>query len=351
MKLLFIIDNLRAGGKERQLIEIIKGIRVLEKFYIGVITFNKNCHYSDFVKRNVDYFVELKKRPTRFEPVFTIWKHFKIFNPDIVHTWDALSTFYAYLPCKIFNIKLINGSIRDSGVDKGLFYYFKRFFLKKADLVVANSKAGLLYYKINGQVLYNAIDLNRFLPKTNNSSFNIIMVANFTDYKDHKTFINASIKLAKNNIIDNIYLVGDGKYKPIFKEMIPAFLKDRFIFTGSVSNVEEYLNKCEVGVLCSSNKYREGISNSILEYMAARLIVVATDNGGTNEIIVDNYNGFLIKAEDPEGLFEKIKYIKDNYKRLEHLKDNAMKVLREKFDYDKNINTLIRIYENLINKD
>lgn len=63
---LFIIDGLHGGGKERQLEKIIKYMPRTQ-YKIGVITFNKNKHYSEFVKNNVDFFIELRKRPTRLE--------------------------------------------------------------------------------------------------------------------------------------------------------------------------------------------------------------------------------------------------------------------------------------------
>lgn len=64
IKILYIIDGLHCGGKERQLVEIIKYFPKT-KFRTGVITFNKNKHYTEFVKNDVDYFIELKKRPAR----------------------------------------------------------------------------------------------------------------------------------------------------------------------------------------------------------------------------------------------------------------------------------------------
>jgi len=349
IKLFYIIDGLRSGGKERQLVEIIRSLKNDECFNIGVITFNTNCHYTEDVKKYVDYFIELQKRPTRLEPLFTIRKHIKAFKPDLIHTWDTLSSFYSYWHCNNLKIKFIDGSIRDAGIEYGWQFHYKRFFLKKADLVIANSFEGLKRYNVKGEVLYNVVNRNRFKSYENNDLFNIVMTANFTGYKDHKTFINASIKLVKENIVDNVYLIGDGKYKEYYQNYIQPEIKERFIFTGEIANVEDYLAKCKVGVLCSTEKYQEGISNSVLEYMAAGLITVVTNTGGTKEIICDGNNGFLFKTGDTKSLYEKIKYIRNNYNSLVGIKVNALDTIENKFNYNNNIKILHRLYINLLN--
>ena len=64
--------------------------------------------------------------------------------------------------------------------------------IKLADAVIGNSEAGLLYYKVkNGNVVYNAIDKNRFNKSPQNTG-NIVMVASFSNYKDYTTYLLAS---------------------------------------------------------------------------------------------------------------------------------------------------------------
>ena len=345
IKLLYVCDGLRAGGKERQLSEIIKNIDK-QKFELGIITFNKNGHFSELIKKYVSFYKELSKRPTRLEPFFTIWKVFQDFKPDIVHTWDSLSSLYSYLPTRIFKSKLIDGSIRDAGIEKGWQLYLKRFFLKRADLVISNSYAGLKNYSVVGDVMYNAIDMNRFKPKIENGEFNIIMVANFTDYKDHQTFINASVALLYESIVDNVFLAGDGPHKQKFSDYIASkhnSLLKRFHFLGTIKNVEDYLTKCKVGVLCSTSKFGEGISNSVLEYMATGLVPVATNLGGTSEIIEDRINGFLFQEGRSDQLFAIVKKIKEEY-LYDKLNFYSQFTIESKFSLSKNLSNLQKAY-------
>jgi glycosyltransferase involved in cell wall biosynthesis len=50
----------------------------------------------------------------------------------------------------------------------------------------------------------------------------------------------------------------------------------------------------------------EGLSNTILEYMAAGLPVVATDCGGNRELVVDGENGLVVRAQEPEAAADAI---------------------------------------------
>ena len=55
------------------------------------------------------------------------------------------------------------------------------------------------------------------------------------------------------------------------------------------------MNNSDIGILPSNE---EGFSNSILEYMAKKLPVIATDVGGNSEVIKHGYNGYIVKKGD-----------------------------------------------------
>ncbi|MBN2757720.1 MAG: glycosyltransferase [Bacteroidales bacterium] len=350
--ILYVIDGLFQGGKERQFVEILKGID-RNIFKIGIVTFNKNLFYSEQAKSLSDYFIELDKTSNKFKPFFTIWTCFRDFKPDIVHSWDYLSSLYVYLPSKLKSVKFINGSIRDSGTEKGWKNKLKKLMLKAADLVIANSKAGLESYNVKGEVIYNAVNTERFNYIEQNGEFNIIKVANFTDYKNHKMFIDAAVKLVDNKIVDKVFLAGDGIYKDKYLKYIQEkskFVFSKFNFLGSVSNIETVLNKCKVGILCSTIQYSEGISNSVLEYMAAGLVPVATNIGASSEIIENTKNGYLVKADSADDLFDKIKFIKENYDAHNQMIINAKNTINTKFNYQNNIKKLSDLYIKNISK-
>src|SRR5207237_693573 len=76
-----------------------------------------------------------------------------------------------------------------------------------------------------------------------------------------------------------------------------AGLRERVHFLGAQADVAGFLNAFDVAVLPSES---EGFSNSILEYMAAALPVIATDVGGNAEALAAT--GVLVRARDSEAL-------------------------------------------------
>lgn len=345
--ILFITDGLAAGGKERQLVEIIKLIDK-KKFEIGVITYNISQHYSEYVKENVGFFREINKKKSKIWPFFQSWKAINEFKPHVIHTWDSLSSLYSYVPSKFKGVFFIDGSIRDAGIEKGWQRGFKKLFLKLSDLNIANSIAGLESYNSKGIVVYNAIDINRFTQSSHKEK-NMIMVASFSDYKDQKTVIDAASELISKNEIDKLYLVGGGKKLELFKDYVRKNLSpisSRIIFSGAIKNVEEYLSNCKFGILCSTEQYGEGLSNSVLEYMASGLITIVTDIGGSKEIVINGVNGFLINAEGKDEIISIVSEVNHNENLANAIIANAKRTILTKFNHIKNIELLEDIYTN-----
>jgi len=65
----------------------------------------------------------------------------------------------------------------------------------------------------------------------------------------------------------------------------------------------------DIGVLISSKTHLEGISNAILEMMAAKKPVIAKRGGGTNEIVEDGQTGFLIDKGEADVLSSRIVFL------------------------------------------
>ncbi|HEV8439987.1 MAG TPA: glycosyltransferase [Methylomirabilota bacterium] len=97
-----------------------------------------------------------------------------------------------------------------------------------------------------------------------------------------------------------IAVVGDGPLRPELEAQARKLgIRDRVLFLGARQDALELMRAFDVFVLPS---LVEGMSNALLEAMAAARPVVATDVGGNSEVMVDGETGFLVPAEDPGAL-------------------------------------------------
>ena len=188
-----------------------------------------------------------------------------------------------------------------------------------SDVVIGNSKAGLLAYTApenKSVVVYNGFNFDRIenlisreiIKKQikTDSNYLIGMVASFVDYKDFKTYYRAAKILLDKRKDITFLAIGADTDSNESKDIIGDQYIEHFRLLGKIAGVESFVNAMDICVLAT---FTEGISNSILEYMALGKPVVATSGGGTNEIVLDNKTGFLIKPSDPDELAKKLEIL------------------------------------------
>lgn len=339
MKVLFVTNKLTIGGKERQIVELLRFFDSGAGYSFAVCLREKHADY-DFSGTGIKVF-----KPARRLGFFALMRFqrrvLKEFQPDIVHTWEAVCALAITLnvivsPAKIH---LLDGTLQYA---KSFPWYKKaylipRFTRRMAAKVVANSNAGLnaIHYGFSPKyiVIPNGLDFERFhLPESGNKpnpeEVIIGMVAGFTAPKDFASLIVAGKRLLGSGYKLKFMLLGDGPEKPDLEAMIPPELKDKFIFTGFVHNPESYIKQFDIGVLLSKRGHSEGLSNSILEYMALAKPVICTKTGGNIELVESNQTGFMVDFEDVDELTEKLTLLIEDGSLRErfgrHARRNAM---------------------------
>ena len=176
------------------------------------------------------------------------------------------------------------------------------------------------------------------------------MVAAFESRKDYKALINAAVTFISHNDNIRFVLIGDGADFNEVKSSVPVSLLDKIIFLGKRSDVESIVNIFDVGILLTNTKvHGEGISNSIIEYMALGKPVIATRGGGTNEVVIDNQNGFLLDADNnKDQLIEKIETLMKHKNLVIDLGKKGNQMAHEKFDLKIMTSHYITTYQKLL---
>jgi glycosyltransferase involved in cell wall biosynthesis len=270
-----------------------------------------------------------------------------------------MTTFYSLLLAKFMKIKILNGSIRNAFSKGGYKWKLEKLLLNKSDYIVANSKAGLQSRNFTCDskkyfIIYNGFDLKRikggeacscgYIRRKLEGKNVVGMVAEFSDLKDYNTFFMAAKDILKDRT-DIVFLaIGDGKYYDYYKNDVCRGIEN-ILFAGRVKNVEDYIRHFHVGVLAT---YTEGISNAIIEYMANMKPVIATDGGGSKEIIIDGVTGYLIPKTNYEELVSKILYLIDNPNRATLMGEAGRKRIETGFTLDIMVNEYIKLFSQIV---
>jgi len=164
-------------------------------------------------------------------------------------------------------------------------------------------------------VIYNGLDRARFERPQDRAAARqalglpaegpiIGMVSGFRPIKDHPTLLMAMHTVARNYPNAHLALVGEGTEEAKLRALTAELgLNDNVTFTGPTKDVPRALAAMDVFVLST---HSEGMSNAIIEAMAAGLPVVASDVGGNAECVADGVTGYIVPHEDPGALAERL---------------------------------------------
>jgi glycosyltransferase involved in cell wall biosynthesis len=236
--------------------------------------------------------------------------------------------------------------------------------LKEADKIIVVSNATKNYVLSLGaapekiEVLHNGVDLNRFKPSSEvkdemrkklgiSKDARVVLTVRRLVYKNGIDTLIASAEIAvKKNPKLVFVVVGKGPdFDEVKEKIVQLGMQRNLRLTGFVSDrdLPFYYNVADLFALPS--KSGEGLPLVALEAMATGLPVIATNVGGTSEVINEAY-GKLVPPNSPNSLAEAI--LEFSLKDLSVIKKNLRIMMEQKYSWDKNVEKLIKIYEELI---
>ena len=171
----------------------------------------------------------------------------------------------------------------------------------------------------------------------------VTTICRLVPWKGVDTLIEAIAQLPEIQLL----VVGDGPDRAALEQQVSQqALGDRVHFLGQVpkSQIHSILNASDVFVL---NSTYEGLPHVVLESMAAKVPVIATDVGGTGEVVKNNQTGLLIPAHDNTALIAALTQLLRSTEQRKQLTANAHALIAAQFseercfmDYEKTLATL-----------
>lgn len=216
------------------------------------------------------------------------------------------------------------------------------------------------------KIIYNGVDTQRFNPtvdpKPIREEFNIrpdeVLIgigSRFNPIKGHETFFLAAATLLQDKILITPQLrflvIGgavfdkDKRREKYLKDLVRELnISESVTFAGVRDDMPQIYAAMDIFVLPSLT---EGCGRVILEAMASGKPVVATNTGGTPEIVKDKISGFLIKPRKPALMAERISWLVNNPERAKKMGEEGRKLAQEKFRIETNVAKIEEVYKEL----
>lgn len=323
LKIFYLIDYYYgpSGGTERQLralVEEMVGAGYDVRLFV--------LRHTEFTRRENDFPCPIEcLNISRIGAVRTISRMLRFRSRvmkeriDVVHAFFNDSAILAPIFCKMRSTLVVT-SRRDLGYwHTRASVWLLRIANRWVDCVVCNAQAVADFVNESERprpaklrVIYNAcLADNRDLAKPDQSSENdqtrICLVANIRPVKRIQDFIAAAEVVRSTDPTATFWVIGDSGDDDYFSKL--QHMAARLVEEGALKFLPKaedpvgLIGECQVGVLTSDS---EGLSNSIMEYMACGLAVVASDVGGNSELVEHGETGFLYPVGATEELARRI---------------------------------------------
>ncbi|MBM9616718.1 glycosyltransferase [Desulfobulbus rhabdoformis] len=360
MNVLYLIDSLTHGGTERQLVELIKHLDHARIHpHLCTLKPSKGLYDSLPIPKvclNFRSFVHPSLVPVTLKLASFIRQH----RIDIVQTFFQDACLLGALIKALTRVKLV-GSFRDLGFWATSSENFKmRIAYPSYNGFIANSEAVKQHFSSTYniatdkiKVIYNGLD-TAFIPQELSEAGDdtppiVGIVANLNrPVKRVQDFIEIAARIHRNRPETRFYVIGGGHLQAdLERQAADLGLTAATTFTGMVENPLDFIIRFSVGVITSET---EGFCNALIEYMACGLPVVATQVGGTPELVRNGENGFLYETGNIDQAVAFIQQLLDDTKLYGQISDKNRNAIQQRFSMKSSVNLTSTYYEHLIAK-
>ncbi|MGG0413135.1 glycosyltransferase family 4 protein [Peribacillus simplex] len=309
MSIAMIIPSLETGGAESMAYQLAKKLdkNKFNLHFICLSSRKETFFEKELYKSGVNITYMDKGLGVDIKVFFQIWKILNQKKIGLVHTHLG-ACLYVFPWIFSHKIKLIH-TIHSTPLKE--LPYLHRFILKilykirkAVPIAISDNikKQTSVLYGLKNEtipVIYNPVQIDQFNSESSNKDYKtltFVCVARLTKPKNHSMLLRAFSKVNQKYQNTKLLIVGDGELREeLEKETNFLKLTNCVKFLGKVDNIPYILSESDVFVLSS---YYEGLPMTILEAMAAKLPIIATNVGGVPDIVKEN--GILVRSEDVE---------------------------------------------------
>lgn len=366
-----LIDSFGVGGLENGLINIVNKLNTKKYIHVICSMTDSNDAISRIETDNFKW-LGLGKKKADHLMVLKILHALKTNKPDIVHIRNQGPLLDGYIACKILKINRIiysfhgknysdlnesinpiKAKIEEKILNKIPIISTLNIFMQKEMTIekkIERSKIKILPNGVNTSIFYppkdHSIDLKQRQLERQNKTIMIGAVGRLDRIKNYAIIVKACKILDSKFSNWKFCLAGDGDEKKYIEHIINNNnLNNKIYLLGNYNKIHLFLENIDIFIQPS---LYEGFSNTILEAMAMKIPVIASNIGGNRNIVQNDVNGLLFNPEKEEELSLCIlKYIQDrNFAFI--MANNAYTMVKKKFTLDHMIDRYDKLYSGLM---
>ena len=379
IRLLEFMTNLATGGTEKQVLNLVKRLdRKKYELFFGCLgcwgdlleDVKKECLAIDEYPINHMYGYRTLRQQLKFS------RSLARRNIQLVHSYNFYSNVFCVPAARYARVPCV-ASIRSLGVYlTPMQCRVQNWVCRLADVVLVNAEAirrwmveqGFPEHKL--RVIRNGVDFARFQGMEDNGALRqelgiprnapvVVMLSRLDGNKGAEYFLEAAPGIVRHCPDAHFLVVGegrvfDGKYglqpdlalsQQLHQRALELGMGERMHFTGMRADVPDILAMAAVSVLPS---FSEGISNTLLESMAAGVAVVATNVGGTPEVIRNGHDGLLVPPGNVEAIADAVSSILLNPLLATRLSVQGRERVSKTFTFDNMVRQTEEVYAEIL---
>jgi glycosyltransferase involved in cell wall biosynthesis len=315
LRIVLAIGELEIGGTQRQMLELAQSLDP-QVFSTQVLCLSQSLAFADEF-RHAGINVSVVEKRSRYDIAILprLKKFFRQHGTQVLITFGFTADSWCRVAARMAAIPVVISSVRTSSEETSMIDRVNRALSSFADHYVINSNAIVPYLRRirvppeKYSIIHNGLDLSRFEVTSHDShevrrslaipdsSFVVGIVSRLSPEKNVESFLRLAKDFASSCRDAVFVVVGEGPEEGRLHSLATELNLDANVrWLGGRKDVPRLLRAFDLAMLTSQ---REGLSNTLLEYLAAGLPVIASNVGGNGEIIQHGRTGFLYPADEP----------------------------------------------------
>lgn len=285
-------------------------------------------------------------------------------NANLLHTHDFRSDLYGVAAKGILRIPMIStvhGWI-ENDLKGRIRTKLDKLILRSSSHVIAVSEQtrkclGAWATEQRCTVIPNALRTERYFPRRCSAEFRTaygiaadeVVIANIgrlSPEKGQMAFLIAARELLGRHHGLRFVLFGIGPDRAGLESFVCEFgMQKSVIFAGYRSDMESLYNELDLVVQSS---FTEGMPNVIMEALLMEVPVIATDVGGTREVVRDGVTGVLIPPDDMAALVDALETFLTDRSAMQSQANKGRIDIRNRFDHTRRVDRLVNVYTQIL---